>query len=229
MLLFGLYALTDGVLALIAALTGRTWAPRWWLAIVGIAGIAAGITTFMWPGITAVALLAVVAVWALASGLMQVIGAIQLRKQIDNEWLLIIGGIVSMLFGLLLLLQPVLGGLALVFSLGVYAVVLWHAAACVLGAAEVARSLNSGTQRQLCCWTKVQLKQPGREDHKGDMLWGLLVTKRASWLVPEWELPRSPVFVPATLYADRLDHLDKPAETPRSYLAPISAKLATSH
>ena len=79
--------MVDGVLAIIAAITGDAPAPRWWLAIVGLLGIAAGLLTFLMPGLSAFVLLLFIAGWAIATGVFQVIGA--LRKEIDNEWFLI--------------------------------------------------------------------------------------------------------------------------------------------
>lgn len=121
-LLYGAYALVDGAFALVAGVMGRVAvAPRWWLIIVGLAGIAAGIATFLLPGITALVLLFLIAGWAIASGVMQIIGAIQLRKEIDNEWLLIIDGVLSVLFGALLFIMPGAGALALIWVIGFYA------------------------------------------------------------------------------------------------------------
>src|SRR5262245_4270303 len=90
-ILYGAYALADGVLSLAAAVMGGAPAPRWWLALVGLFGIAAGVLTFMWPGITALVLLFFIAGWAIATGVMQITGAIRLRHEIDNEWLLVAG------------------------------------------------------------------------------------------------------------------------------------------
>src|SRR5215218_5352787 len=86
-LFYGAFAMVDGVLAIIAAITGDARAPRWWLAIVGLLGIAAGLLTFLMPGLSAFVLLLFIAGWAIATGVFQVIGA--LRKEIDNEWFLI--------------------------------------------------------------------------------------------------------------------------------------------
>jgi uncharacterized membrane protein HdeD (DUF308 family) len=122
-LLFGAYALADGVLAIIAAITGGAPAPRWWLAIVGLLGIGAGLLTFLMPGVTAIVLLFFIASWAIATGVFQIIGAIQLRKEIDNEWLLILGGVISVLFGIGILMAPGAGALALLWVIGIYAVV----------------------------------------------------------------------------------------------------------
>jgi uncharacterized membrane protein HdeD (DUF308 family) len=97
---------------------------RWWLAIVGLLGIAAGLLTFLMPGLTALVLLFFIAGWAIATGVFEIIGAIKLRKEIDNEWLLILGGIISVLFGVGMMLAPGAGALALVWVIGAYSVVM---------------------------------------------------------------------------------------------------------
>ena len=122
-LFYGAFALVDGVIAILAAIMGGAPAPRWWLAVVGLFGIAAGVVTFLWPGMTALVLLIFIAAWAIATGIMQIIGAIRLRKEIDNEWLLVAGGVVSVIFGVVLLAQPGAGALALIFVIGAYAII----------------------------------------------------------------------------------------------------------
>ena len=122
-LLYGVYAMADGLLALAAAVMGGAAAPRWWLAVVGLLGIAAGAVTFLYPVMTATLLLLFIAGWAIAMGAMEIIGAIRLRKEIDNEWFLIGSGIVSILFGLILIMQPGVGALALLFVIGIYAII----------------------------------------------------------------------------------------------------------
>jgi len=121
-LLYGAFALVDGVAAVIAAIRGGVPAPRWWLALVGLCGIIVGVLTFAWPGITAFVLLVFIAAWAIMMGLFEIIGAIRLRKEIDNEWLLILGGAVSVLFGIVLLVRPGTGALALVWVIATYAI-----------------------------------------------------------------------------------------------------------
>jgi uncharacterized membrane protein HdeD (DUF308 family) len=125
-LFWGAYALVDGVLALWAAISGRvptmTPGPRWWLGIVGLSGIAAGIMTFAWPGITTFILLMFIAAWAIVTGVMEIWGAVKLRKEIEGEWLLILSGILSVAFGLILFAQPEIGALALVWLIGWFAV-----------------------------------------------------------------------------------------------------------
>jgi uncharacterized membrane protein HdeD (DUF308 family) len=120
---YGAFALIDGVIALVAAVTGGAPVARWWLALVGLLGIGAGVLTFMWPGLTAFVLLFIIAGWAIATGVVQIIGAIRLRKEIDNEWFLILSGVISVLFGLAIWFNPGGGALALVWVIGIYAII----------------------------------------------------------------------------------------------------------
>jgi uncharacterized membrane protein HdeD (DUF308 family) len=123
-LFWGAFALVDGVLAIISAVKGGNPMPRWWLAIVGIAGIAAGALTFLMPGLTALVLVTFVAVWAIILGVMEVYGAIKLRKEIEGEWFLILNGALSVVFGILILWRPGIGAVALVYIIGAYAIIL---------------------------------------------------------------------------------------------------------
>ena len=122
-LLYGIFALIEGALALAAAIMGGAPAPRWWLAVLGLIGIAVGILTIIMPGMTAFILVLFVAVWAIISGIMQIVGAIRLRKEIENEWMLVAVGAISVAFGVLVALQPMLGALSLVFVIGAYAII----------------------------------------------------------------------------------------------------------
>lgn len=122
-IIYGVFALSDGVIAIVAATVGGAPGERWWLALVGLLGIAAGVLTFVWPGITALVLLAVIAGWAVAIGVAQIIGAIRLRKEINNEWLLILSGIISVLFGAGIMVHPGAGALAVVWVIGIYAII----------------------------------------------------------------------------------------------------------
>jgi uncharacterized membrane protein HdeD (DUF308 family) len=122
--LWGAYAVVDGVLALWGAIAGPKgyMGSRLWLAVVGIAGVLAGLLAFAWPGVTALVLLLFIAIWAIIIGVMQIWGAIQLRKEIEGEWLLILSGLLSVAFGVLLLVQPGAGALAVVWIIGWYAI-----------------------------------------------------------------------------------------------------------
>lgn len=120
--LYGAYALLDGIFAISAAMRGGTGA-RWWLALIGVLGIVAGLLTFLWPGMTALVLAMFIGAWSLVHGVLEIIGAIKIRKEIDNEWWLILSGALSALFGLILLIMPGAGALALVWIIGAYAIV----------------------------------------------------------------------------------------------------------
>ena len=123
-LLFGAYALVDGVFAIVGVFGGtRGGTPRWLLLIEGIAGILAGIIAFVLPGLTAVVLLYLIAAWAVVTGIFEIATAIRLRQEIRGEWALIIGGALSVLFGVILaVIGPVAGLLSLIWLIGVYAV-----------------------------------------------------------------------------------------------------------
>lgn len=120
---YGAYVLVDGLLALWAAATGGGgMMPRWWLALAGLLGVVAGLLTFFWPGVTALVLIMFIGAWALVRGVFEIVGAIQLRKEIDNEWMLILGGALSVAFGLGVLLLPGAGALALIWLIAAYAI-----------------------------------------------------------------------------------------------------------
>jgi uncharacterized membrane protein HdeD (DUF308 family) len=122
-LIYGAYALADGIFAIIAAIRGEGPTPRWWLAVVGLIGVAAGILTFTLPGLSALTLLLLIGAWALVRGVFEIIGAIRLRKEIDNEWMLILSGAISVLFGAYMLIMPGAGALALIWVIGIYAII----------------------------------------------------------------------------------------------------------
>src|SRR5262249_54331370 len=175
-LLYGAFALVDGVLALAEAVMGGAPAPRWWLALVGLLGIAVGILTFAWPGITALVLLLFIAGWAIATGILQIVGAIRLRKEIDNEWLLIASGVLSVIFGLILVAQPGTGALALLYVIGIYAIlygILGPRPCCVNRfGAQTALDRGTSTYRELWNISVARLigLDVGRPDHLAPFL-----------------------------------------------------------
>jgi uncharacterized membrane protein HdeD (DUF308 family) len=120
-LLFGAYALADGIFNVIAFF--RVASHQWALLVEGVIGIIAGILTFAWPAITAIVLLYVIAFWAIFTGVFEIIAGIRLRKAITNEWLLLVMGVLSLLFGVLILFAPGAGALAIVLWIGAYALV----------------------------------------------------------------------------------------------------------
>jgi len=120
-LLFGAYALVDGIFNVIAFF--RVASHHWALLIEGVIGLIAGILTFVWPAITAFVLLYVIAFWAVFTGVFEILAGIRLRKVITNEWLLLLIGALSLLFGVLILLALGVGAQAVVLWIGAYALV----------------------------------------------------------------------------------------------------------
>lgn len=122
--LWGAYALVDGVVAIWAAFSasGDDAGPRWWLGLSSIVSILAGIVAFVYPGLTALVLLVVIAVWAIVIGVLQLYAAMQLRKVINNEWWLILSGLLSIAFGAVLIAWPGTGALAVIWTIAWFAV-----------------------------------------------------------------------------------------------------------
>ncbi len=123
MYLFGAFVLFDGIVGAWVAIAARKEYEDWGILLLwALVGIGVGILTFLAPGITAMALVYFIAIWAIATGVLEIAVAIRLRKEIEGEWLFILGGLVSVAFGVLLPLQPATGVLALVWLVGLYAV-----------------------------------------------------------------------------------------------------------
>jgi uncharacterized membrane protein HdeD (DUF308 family) len=123
-LVFGAYALVDGIFAMFAGIAARGYFERWWAVLLeGVAGVVIGLLTFFWPNITALVLLYFIAAWALITGIFEIVAAIQLRRVITGEWMLILGGLLSIVFGVLLFVFPVAGAVSVIWVIGIYAVV----------------------------------------------------------------------------------------------------------
>jgi uncharacterized membrane protein HdeD (DUF308 family) len=116
-LLYGAYVLVDGAFAVSAGIMTKTWG----LILSGVLGIIAGALTFAYPGITALVLLYIIAFWALLTGILEIIAAIRFRKEIENEWMLGIGGALSVLIGLWMIARPGVGALSIVWLIACYA------------------------------------------------------------------------------------------------------------
>ena len=130
-LVWAVFAEVDGIAAIVMAIAGRSQGRSFWaLTVAGIVGIAAGIVTWLWPGATILALLWVIALWAIARGVFQIIAAFELRKVIDREWLMLVSGLLSIAFGFMVIFRPVTGMLTVAFIIGVYA--------CGVGLLEIA-------------------------------------------------------------------------------------------
>jgi uncharacterized membrane protein HdeD (DUF308 family) len=142
---FGAYVLIDGIFSLIAGISRRQTNDRWWVLVLeGLVGIAAGIVTFLWPGGAGLVLLFIIATWAILTGIMEIIAAIRLRAEIEGEWLLALGGVLSILFGVLLFIFPASGALAVIWLIAAYAI-LFGILLIVLGFRLRGRAGTSGT------------------------------------------------------------------------------------
>lgn len=123
-IVFGAYAFVDGIFLVIKALgSWKEREDRWILLLEGLLGIGIGIITFFSPGVTAVGLLFFIAAWSLSTGIVEIVGAIRMRKEIQGELWWILSGIASIAFAVILMVFPGAGILSLVWLLGVYAVV----------------------------------------------------------------------------------------------------------
>jgi uncharacterized membrane protein HdeD (DUF308 family) len=118
--LFGAYALWDGVFALVAAFRSQG-SRRWALILEGVIGVVAGVLTFLWPNLATVSLLLIIAAWAVLTGIAEIIAAIRLREEIEGEWLLLLGGLLSVAFGVAAALWPAAGVLAITWVIATYA------------------------------------------------------------------------------------------------------------
>jgi uncharacterized membrane protein HdeD (DUF308 family) len=122
-LLFAAYSLVDGVMAVVASVRAAQRHDRWGaLAIEGLVGIVTGIVAFAWPGLTVVAFVLLVAAWALVTGALMLAAAFRLGPD-HGRWWLVLGGIASVLYGVLLLIAPLIGALVLTWWIGAYAII----------------------------------------------------------------------------------------------------------
>ena len=123
--LYGAYLFADGILAVAWALMGRrAGAFPWGVLLAGLASIIAGVLTFLMPGLTALVLLYLIAAWAIVRGIFEIIAAFHLRRELTNEWLLALNGVLSVLFGILLIAAPGAGALAVLWIIGTFAVIV---------------------------------------------------------------------------------------------------------
>jgi uncharacterized membrane protein HdeD (DUF308 family) len=121
--LFAAYAIISGGAALYGAVKNRTMDTGWWLILLlGLVSVAAGVLAIFYPGLTALALVLLMGANALITGVLQIVVAIRLRKMVNNEWLLVLIGAASIVFGVLVLVFPGAGALALVWLISFYAV-----------------------------------------------------------------------------------------------------------
>ena len=121
-MLFGAYILFDGIIGIVDSIRYRSALDNWWLLLVeGIMGLIIGAVTLLMPGITAYLLVLFVATWAILGGILRIVAAIRLRDHIKGEWMLAAGGVLSVLFGALLILAPHAGIVSIAWLIGFWA------------------------------------------------------------------------------------------------------------
>jgi len=120
-ILYGAYALVDGVFAIVAGLRAGSGTRRWLLLAEGALGILAGLIAVFWPGVSAVVLLYIIAFWAILGGLLRIVGAVLLRREIDHEWTMALSGVLWVLLGIVLFVLPGAGLLSLAWLIGIFA------------------------------------------------------------------------------------------------------------
>jgi uncharacterized membrane protein HdeD (DUF308 family) len=120
--IFGVYAIVDGITNLMLGFRRRQSRGRAWAhALQGLIGIAAGVLTFIWPIVTALALVLFIGAWAIVTGVFEIVAAIKLRKEITGEWMLALSGLLSVAFGVLVMAFPGAGAVGIAWVLGAYA------------------------------------------------------------------------------------------------------------
>jgi uncharacterized membrane protein HdeD (DUF308 family) len=123
-LVFGAFALVDGTLTVFAGISFAPFFDRWWAVLLGgLAGVIVGWMAIFQPDIAGRALLYLIAAWALITGILEIVVAIQFRRLITGEWMLILGGLFSILFGVLLFVFPVAGAVSVIWVFGTYTLV----------------------------------------------------------------------------------------------------------
>ena len=123
-IVFAVYAIIDGIAAVVTAIQERGSLNRWgWVLFEGIISILAGIVAFVYPGLTALVLLYVIAFWAIVTGIMEIVAAFAIRGFASREWALGIAGVLSILFGIILIIRPGAGILAILWLVGIYAII----------------------------------------------------------------------------------------------------------
>ncbi len=123
-LVFGAYVLADGLFAVVGGIASIGANQRWWaLLLEGIVGILAGLAALFYPRLTELTLLYVIAAWAVVTGVMEIVSAIRLRKEIDNEGMMALSGVLSIALGVVLFLFPGAGALGATLTIGVYALI----------------------------------------------------------------------------------------------------------
>lgn len=124
-LLFGAYVLVDGIVGVVVAVQSRNLFGLWWVWLLeGLAGIGIGVATFGWPALTERVLLYLIAAWAIITGALEVIAALEFRKLLEGDWLLLLDGVLSVALGVLLVMRPAVGAVSVAWLIALYALVV---------------------------------------------------------------------------------------------------------
>jgi uncharacterized membrane protein HdeD (DUF308 family) len=129
-LMFGAFVLVNGIVTVGTGIETRNYFKQWWaLLLEGLTGIVIAALTFIWPNVAANALLYVIAIWAILAGIFEIMAAIELRDVIVGESVMILHGLLSIVFGVLLFVFPSAGAVGIVWAIGFFAI--------AAGAAEI--------------------------------------------------------------------------------------------
>ena len=124
-LFFAAFVFVDGVFDVFHAFSGRKENENWWVLLLeGLLGVAFGVITWMNPGITALVLMLYIAFWAVATGVLKIIMAVRLRKEIEGEWWMVLSGLASVLFGVIMIARPGAGAMAVLWFIAAWAIVM---------------------------------------------------------------------------------------------------------
>jgi uncharacterized membrane protein HdeD (DUF308 family) len=123
-LLFGAFAMADGIFAVVTGIASNGYFDRWWAVVLeGLTGIVVGVLTFFLPNVTALALIYLIAAWAVVTGIFEIVAAIRFRRIIPGEWAMILMGLLSIVLGSTLFVFPAAAEVSLVWLIGIYAII----------------------------------------------------------------------------------------------------------
>lgn len=122
-ILFGAYALVDGIFGIISGVRAFEHRHNWWPLIEGVISFLVGLVALLFPGAAALGFLYVIGTWAFVTGLLEIFQAVRLRDEIDNEWMLALAGVLSVIFGIFVVIIPVAAAVAILWIIGGYGII----------------------------------------------------------------------------------------------------------
>lgn len=125
LMVYGIFTIADGITAIWIGVAAKHGQRIWWeMVATGVLAILAGLVAALWPGLTAMVFVVMIGVFAIIRGVFEIVAAIQLRKVIDDEWMLILSGVISVLFGGMLVARPGEGAIAMVLLIGAFMIAI---------------------------------------------------------------------------------------------------------